>query len=58
MPLLWIPRDGGGVSRREVRLTGRVIPITDEEAHLDEKNKVVWDKVGMKPPIWEEKVFY
>ncbi|WEW61369.1 hypothetical protein PRK78_006859 [Emydomyces testavorans] len=58
MPLLWVPRDAGGVSRREVASTSPVIPITDEEAHLDEKNKVVWDKVGMKPPIWREKVFY
>ncbi|KAK2798851.1 hypothetical protein FQN50_008712 [Emmonsiellopsis sp. PD_5] len=57
-PLLWIPRDAGGMSRREVELTSRVIPMTDEEAHLDEKNKVVWDTVGMKPPIWEEKIFY
>ncbi|EZF76717.1 hypothetical protein H105_01910 [Trichophyton soudanense CBS 452.61] len=57
-PLLWIPRDAGGVSRQEVELTSTIIPMTDNEAHLDEKNKVVWDKVGMKPPIWEEKVFY
>ncbi|KAM5450192.1 hypothetical protein MaudCBS49596_004567 [Microsporum audouinii] len=57
-PLLWIPRDAGGVSRQEVELTNPIIPMTDDEAHLDEKNKVVWDKVGMKPPIWEEKVFY
>lgn len=57
-PLLWIPRDAGGVSRVEVELTSKVIPITDDEAHLNDKNKVVWDKVKMKPPIWEEKVFY
>lgn len=57
-PLLWIPRDAAGISRREVALTSVVIPMTDEGAHLDEKNKVVWDKVGMKPPIWQEKIFY
>ncbi|EFR03550.1 phosphate metabolism protein 7 [Nannizzia gypsea CBS 118893] len=57
-PLLWIPRDAGGVSRQEVELTSAIIPMTDNEAHLNGKNKVVWDKVGMKPPIWEEKVFY
>ncbi|KMU78278.1 hypothetical protein CISG_06431 [Coccidioides immitis RMSCC 3703] len=57
-PLLWVPRDARGVSRQEVALTRTVIPITDEGAHLDEKNKVVWDKIGMKPPIWQEKIFY
>ncbi|PGH12676.1 hypothetical protein AJ80_06619 [Polytolypa hystricis UAMH7299] len=57
-PLLWIPRDAGGISALEIEATKRVIPITDEEAHLDEKNKVVWDKVRLRPPIWEEKIFY
>ncbi|KAI1906924.1 hypothetical protein LOZ52_006714 [Ophidiomyces ophidiicola] len=57
-PLLWIPRDRAGYSRQEIALASGVIRMTDEEAHLDEKNKVVWDKVGMKPPIWKEKVFY
>lgn len=58
VPLLWVPRDPGGVSAQEVEVTREVIPITDAEAHLDERNKVVWDKVGMKPPIWREKIFY
>ncbi|EEP81198.1 conserved hypothetical protein [Uncinocarpus reesii 1704] len=44
-PLLWVPRDIGGISRQEVLLTRTVVPITDEEAYLDEKNKVVWDKL-------------
>lgn len=57
-PLLWIPRDPGGVSQQEVEMTGKVIPATDDEAHLNEKNKVIWDKIGMKPPIWREKIFY
>lgn len=57
-PLLWIPRDAGGLSRQEVEMTSEVIPITDEEAHLDEKNKVIWDKVGMRPPIWRDRVHY
>ncbi|PGH10641.1 hypothetical protein AJ79_05355 [Helicocarpus griseus UAMH5409] len=57
-PLLWVPRDEGGVSRREVELTARVTPITDEEARLDERNKVVWDQEKSRPPIWEEKIFY
>lgn len=59
-PLLWIPRDPAGVSRQEVKHTGRVLPITDEGAYFDEKNKIVWDaeKTGGRPPIWEPKVYY
>jgi hypothetical protein len=56
-PLLWIPRDQGGVSRQEVRHTSRVIPITDEGAHLDEKNKVITNQEE-KPPIHEETIYY
>ncbi|OJD16556.1 hypothetical protein AJ78_03293 [Emergomyces pasteurianus Ep9510] len=57
-PLLWVPHDAGGISRREVELTSRVTPMTDEEAHLDERNKVRWDEVKSQPPIWQEKIFY
>lgn len=57
-PLLWIPQDPAGISRQEVAETSRVIPITDEGCTLDEKNKIVWDTVGARPPIWEEKVPY
>ena len=56
-PLLWIPRDQGGVSKQEVRHTSRSIPITDEGALLDDKNKIVWDE-ETNPPIYEEKVIY
>ncbi|SMQ54220.1 unnamed protein product [Zymoseptoria tritici ST99CH_3D7] len=58
VPLLWIPRDALGVSRREVKETGKVVPITDEGASLDEEGKIVWDRDGGRPPIWEEKVYY
>lgn len=57
-PLLWIPRDPAGVSRQEVRDTGKVIAITDVGAHLDEKNKIVWDDPNISAPIHEEKVYY
>lgn len=56
-PLLWIPRDQGGVSRQEVRQTSRVIPITDEGAYLDEKNKIITNQEE-KPPIHEETIYY
>jgi hypothetical protein len=57
-PLLWVPRDDGGVSRQECMHTGRVIPITDHDAHLDEKNKIVWNQDVGRPPIWTEKIYY
>lgn len=57
-PTLWIPRDAAGVSRQEIALTSKVIPISDEGATLDEKNNIVWDTEGARPPIWEEKVYY
>ena len=57
-PLLWIPRDAAGVSRQEVKHTSRHIQMTDEGAHFDEKNKIVWDEHSGRPPIYEEKVYY
>jgi len=57
-PLLWIPRDDGGVSRQEIFDTNKVIPITDEGASFNEKNKLTWDTDGSRPPIWEEKTYY
>lgn len=57
-PLLWIPRDQAGVSAQEVAHTGKVIPITDEGCELNDKNKLVWDQDGARPPVWEEKVVY
>ncbi|KAF2103468.1 DUF221-domain-containing protein [Rhizodiscina lignyota] len=57
-PLLWIPRDPIGISAQEVRDTGKVIPITDEGASVNAKNKIEWDKDGGPPPIYEQGVYY
>lgn len=57
-PLLWIPRDPLGVSSQEVAHTMRVIPITDEDAYLDEKCKIQWNEEKGQPPIYEEKISY
>lgn len=57
-PTLWIPRDKGGVSQEEVRQTCEVIPITDDGAHLNEKNKIIWDMNDTGLPIWQLKILY
>ncbi|KGO68086.1 Protein of unknown function DUF3779, phosphate metabolism [Penicillium italicum] len=57
-PLLWIPRDALGVSSQEVAHTSRVIPITDEDAYLDENCKIQWNEEKGEPPIYEEKIAY
>lgn len=59
-PLIWIPRDEMGISRQEVAHTSKVLPITDEGAHFDQKGKIIWDLEGTdgRPPIWEAKTYY
>jgi hypothetical protein len=57
-PLLWIPSDAAGISKQEIAHTSKVIPITDEGCELNEKGKLVWDREGTRPPVWEEKVEY
>ena len=58
VPLLWIPADPAGISKQEIRDTGKIIPITDEGCILNDKNKLEWDTEGVRPPLWEEKVYY
>ncbi|RDL30692.1 uncharacterized protein BP5553_10037 [Venustampulla echinocandica] len=58
VPLLWIPRDEMGVSAQEIAHTSKVIPITDDGCTLDEKNKLIWDEEGARPPLWSPKVDY
>ncbi|KAI1105835.1 DUF221-domain-containing protein [Jackrogersella minutella] len=57
-PLLWIPEDPMGISKQEVRDTAKVIPITDEGCILSDKNKLEWDTETVRPPVWEEKIYY
>lgn len=57
-PTLWIPRDKWGFSQQEILETDSIIRITDEGAHLDEKNKIVWDKYDPNLPLWERKILY
>jgi hypothetical protein len=57
-PLLWIPRDALGVSSQEVAHSSRAIPITDDDAYLDENCKIQWNEEKGEPPIYEEKISY
>ena len=57
-PLLWVPRDPMGISAQECQMTRQAIPMTDDGAYLDEKNKIVWDAQDGRPPIYEDKVYY
>lgn len=57
-PTLWIPRDKWGFSRHEVMETDPAIQITDEGAHLNENNKIVWDKYDPHLPLRERKTLY
>lgn len=57
-PLLWIPEDPMGISKQEVQDTSKVIPITDEGCTLTDKNKLEWDTETVRPPVWEEQIYY
>ena len=57
-PMLWIPRDPMGVSRQECRHSSKIIPMTDEMASFNEKNKLVWDYEHGRPPIYQERIYY
>lgn len=57
-PTLWIPRDKWGFSRHECLETGSAIQITDKGAHLNEKNKIVWDKYDPHLPLRELKTLW
>ncbi|KAF2806685.1 DUF221-domain-containing protein [Mytilinidion resinicola] len=58
-PILWIVKDEMGISAREVKDTIKVLPITDEGAQFDEKNRVVWDIEKVRDvPIWVDHPVY
>jgi calcium permeable stress-gated cation channel len=57
-PVLWIPRDPGGVSQQEVAHSSKVIHTTDEGAYLDEKtNRIIMD-LDAPSPVIIEKIIY
>lgn len=62
-PNLWIVRDEMGISRRECKDSGEVITISDEYAHFNEKNKIIWDVDTLeaspeKVPVYEKNIEY
>lgn len=59
VPQLWIVRDEMGISAREVKDSSEVVPITDELASFNAKNKVVWDSENPEQaPIYEKRIDY
>jgi calcium permeable stress-gated cation channel len=57
-PVLWIPRDPGGVSQQEVAHTSKVIHITDEGAYLDEKTNRITMDLEAPSPVVIERIIY
>jgi hypothetical protein len=55
IPQLVIPHDEMGISAQEVRDTRKVIPITDEGATLNEKNKIIVNDDVMSAIYFEDK---
>jgi hypothetical protein len=55
VPRLIVPRDAGGVSGHEVVESGRIVPITDAGATLNEKNNIVVDDSKMGELFFLEK---
>ncbi|RDW77984.1 hypothetical protein BP5796_05836 [Coleophoma crateriformis] len=57
-PVLWIPRDEGGVSRQECEHSSACgVTMTDEGITLDEKNRLVFD-FSAKSPVLLERLRY
>ena len=65
VPRLWVVRDEMGVSKQEIRDTSEILPITDDFAQFNKKNKVTWTQVEeeggfncQEVPVWEKTVDY
>lgn len=62
-PKLWIVRDPMGISTQEVKDSSEVVTISDEYAHFNEKNKIVWDVDALEAnpeiaPVYEKEIEY
>jgi hypothetical protein len=57
-PVLWIPRDIGGISQQEVAHTSKVIHVTDEGAYLDDKTSRINTDLEAPSPVIIEKILY
>lgn len=55
LPRLIVPRDPAGISGHEVLASGKVVPITDAGATLDDKNAIVLDEDKMAELYFKEK---
>lgn len=55
LPRLVVPRDAAGISGPEVVASGKIVPITDAGATLNDKNKIVVDHDKMGELYFQEK---
>lgn len=54
-PKLWIPRDGLGVSKKEIEENqAEGLVTTDEGAEIDEKGNLHWDHEFENVPVWSK----
>jgi hypothetical protein len=58
LPILWLPKDVGGVSAQECAHNREVIGCDDEGAYVNEKGKIVREDEDAFPPGWEEEPIY
>lgn len=59
-PKIWLPKDEGGVSKKEIEENEKVgLPSTDDGAQLNRSNKIVWKKDDFTTvPIFKEATQY
>jgi len=57
VPVVWIAKDPLGISTEEISKTDEIIPISDDGAYINEKNKVVWDRENCPEPVIKKSDF-
>lgn len=55
-PLLWLPKDGNGLSGKEIEALGREgVEASDKGAWVDDKGKVDFERDSLRSlPVWKE----
>ncbi|PVH67859.1 DUF221-domain-containing protein, partial [Cadophora sp. DSE1049] len=57
VPILWIARDGLGVSSEQIKQLRPVIEIVDSGASFDREGNVTWNQENLRDlPLWQDRV--